>query len=65
MSALLSPEVRAILVENFSCFPNAARVLYGLIHVAATPPIMDVFKNLRRENVVMTIGFWYKQTYKN
>jgi hypothetical protein len=35
------------------------------MHVAATPPIMDVLKKLRRVNSVMIFGFWQEQTYKN
>jgi hypothetical protein len=61
----LSPVVKATLEENCSCFPNAASVSKGLMHVAATPPIMDVLKKLRRVNSVMIFGFWQEQTYKN
>jgi hypothetical protein len=37
----------------------------GLMNVAATPPKIDDFRNLRRENVVMSVSLWYGQTYKN
>jgi hypothetical protein len=57
MSALLSPVVIATLADNCSCLSKDSKVFKVLIKEAATPPITEVLRKLRRSIVFMILVF--------